>query len=253
MNSKTEWRPIKRFVGDFERGNLEGWSVQEGAQADSIQIVTTPIRHGRYAAQFTVRPADWVHNGNRAELTWDNNDRPGSEGWYSWSFLIPSDYLDAEENSDLWQIMGQWHDQPDRNQGETWADFPKRNPPLAFVYGLQEGVPSLRLLRATYPKGDERRIIATAPIDKGRWIDVVFHIGWSQQEDGFVEAWLDGQPLTLPGEDDHKVFGVNMWNAAPHYLKIGLYRNHEITTTNSVYFDEVRMGNSLEEVICPRE
>lgn len=73
---------IRPFVGDFETGDLSAWSHREGARPDSIQVVAHPVRRGRYAARFTVRPGERVSNGNRAELTWDNREPPGSESWY---------------------------------------------------------------------------------------------------------------------------------------------------------------------------
>jgi hypothetical protein len=35
---------------------------------------------------------------------------------------------------------------------------------------------------------------------QGRWIDILFHIGWSTGSDGLTEAWLAGQKLTPEGE-----------------------------------------------------
>lgn len=106
------------FTGDFERGDLSDWS-REAARADSVQIVTQPVRGGRYAAKFTVRTGERVSNGNRAELVHDNGDRPGSRSWYAWSFLVPRDFPDVEWKPKLWQCLGQWHDQPDTSRGET--------------------------------------------------------------------------------------------------------------------------------------
>ena len=83
---------------------------------------------------------------------------------------------------------------------------------------------------------------------------MVFHIGWSPGADGFVEAFLNGKPFTPRNSTPrngtpHKVFGPNMWNAASHYLKIGLFRSGETTTTNRVYFDEVRIGSARQKVV----
>lgn len=246
--NETQWQPITSFVGDFERGDWSGWGVREAAREDSLQIVTDPVRGGRYAAQFTVRPGDYISNGNRAEISYDNRDFPGSEGWYAWSFFVPSDYTETEWKPKLWQCIGQWHDQPNKEAGETWKDFPGHSPSIAVYYTFKNGVSAIELWYGSYQKGDIQKIIANAPIEKGRWNDLAFHIGWSPKDDGFIEAFLNGQPWTLPDEKEHKFFGANMWNAYPHYLKIGLYRHKEFTTTNWVYFDEVRMGNSLDDV-----
>lgn len=121
---RAEGAEVASFTGDFESGDLSQWAGKEAARDDSIQIVTDPVRSGRYAARFTVRAGERVSNGNRAEVFHDNGDRAGSEVWYRWSFLIPDDFVDVEWKPKLWQCIGQWHDQPDKSRGETWANFP---------------------------------------------------------------------------------------------------------------------------------
>ncbi len=244
MPSAAPRPTVASFAGDFEAGDLSAWDGREAARADSVQVVREPVRRGLWAARFTVRAGDKVSNGARAEIFHDNHDRPGSQGWYAWSFFIPSDYADTEWKPRLWQCLGQWHDQPDRERGETWARFPGHSPSIALYYTFKKGRPAIEMW---YGARREQEIVATSPIAKGRWNDVLFHIGWSQGADGFAQAWLNGQPLT-PG-DDHTVRGANMYNAAPHYLKIGLYRNSQITTENSVFFDEVRIGSSRAQVL----
>lgn len=242
---QKEWLPVKPFVGDFESGDFSGWGVREGGREDSLQVVADPVRCGRRAAKFTVREGDWASNGNRAEISYDNRDFPGSRGWYGWSFFIPADYPDTEWKPRLWQAIGQWHDQPNREKGETWDTFPGHSPSVALYYVSKNGTPGLELW---YGPLKEQAIIARTPVQKGRWNDIIFHIGWSTGADGFIEAWLNGQPLIAPDTDKHTVYGANMWNDYPHFLKIGLYRNKQITTTNSIYFDEVRIGNTHQEV-----
>ena len=244
--------PVAAFTGDFERGDLSGWDVREAARDDSIQIVTDPVHRGRYAAKFTVREGDFVSNGNRAELTHDNGDRAGSEVWYAWSFLVPEEFPDTEWKPKLWQALGQWHDQPDKALGETWQTMPGRSPSIAIYYTSKKGESAIELWYGTYGKDAVQKIVATAPLQKGKWHDMQFHIGWSQDETGFVEAFLDGQSLINPDGENHRATGPNMWNAASPFLKVGLYRNKEITTTNSVYFDEVRAGATRAQVEIPK-
>lgn len=239
--------PTTVFTGDFERGDLSGWG-REAARADSIQIVTAPVRMGRHAAQFTVRAGEIVSNGNRAEIFRDNGDKAGSEVWTAWSLLIPRDFADVEWKPKLWQCIGQWHDQPDKTKGETWATFPGRSPSVAVYYTSKNGVSALEVWAGTYGKGEAQKIIATMPIRKGEWLDLMFHIRWSQGNDGFVAPFLNGKPLVAPDGSCHRAYGPNMWNAASHYLKIGLYRSSDILTTNSVYFDEIKIGASRAQV-----
>jgi hypothetical protein len=41
------------------------------------QVVTSPVREGRYAGKFTVMPGEMIHNGHRAEITHNLLDPPG--------------------------------------------------------------------------------------------------------------------------------------------------------------------------------
>lgn len=239
------------FTGDFESGDLSQWAGKEAARADSVQVVTAPARSGRFAAKFTVREGERVSNGNRAELTHDNGDLAGSEAWYAWSFLIPDDFEDVEWKPKMWQCLGQWHDQPDTARGETWATFPGRSPSIAVYYTSKNGVPTIELWYGTYEKGQRQKIAATSPIVKGQWQDLTFRIRWSQGNDGFLEPFLNGKPLVAPQGDNHRVYGPNMWNRVSHYLKIGLYRSDNISSTNSVFFDEVRIGDTPAKVALP--
>ena len=242
---------VSPFTGDFESGDLSQWAGKEAARADSVEVVASPTRSGRYAAKFTVRAGERVSNGNRAEIFRDNGDKAGSEVWYGWSFLIPNDFEDVEWQPKLWQCLGQWHDQPDKSRGETWATFPGRSPSIAVYYTSKSGKSAIEIWYGTYKKGENQKIVASAPINKGEWTDLMFHIRWSQQNDGFLEPFLNGKPLINPEVENHRAQGPNMWNGASHYLKIGLYRTDKISSTNSVFWDEVRIGNSRALVVPP--
>ncbi len=245
---RAQCEEVAPFVGDFESGDLSQWAGREAARDDSIQIVTAPTRAGNYAARFNVRAGERVSNGNRAEIIHDNGDRAGREVWYRWSFLIPKDFVDVEWKPKLWQCIGQWHDQPDAARGETWDDFPAHSPSIAVYYTSKNGAPAIEIWNGIYAKNEIQQVVASAPIVKGVWQDITFHIRWSQGGDGFVEPFLNGAPLIAPNGTEHRACGPNMWNGASHYLKIGLYRSSEITETNSVYFDEVRSGPTRDSV-----
>ena len=242
LTARARGAEFAPFVGDFESGDLSQWAGREAARDDSIQVVTDPTRAGNYAARFTVRAGERVSNGNRAEIFHDNGDGAGREVWVGWSFLIPNDFVDVEWKPKFWQCIGQWHDQPDKSRGESWADFPAHSPSIAVYYTSKNGAPAIEIWSGIYAKNETQKIVARAPIVKGQWQDMMFHIRWSQESDGFVEPFLNGAPLIAPDANEHRAYGANMWNGASHYLKIGLYRDSEITATNSVYFDEVRIG-----------
>jgi len=60
-------------------------------------------------------------------------------------------------------------------------------------------------------------------------------------DDGFVEFYNNNQFVIRKD-------GRNMWNDYPHNLNLGLYRSPDIHNDNSVYYDEVRIGDTQQDV-----
>ncbi len=235
--------PRWRFRESFDREPIaEAW-VYEMEDPARLQIVPHPARLGAGSAQFTLQPGDKHAGGNRSELKLYWDDGLGATTWCSWSFLVPTDYADTASPPGH-QIMGQWHDRPPA--GVAWADYEHHPPLIAIKYVLRDGVSTMVI---TYGlQGINKQIVATQVIQKGEWIDLRFHIRWSMGNDGYIEAWKNGQPITAFNGLDHRVFGPNMYNETPAYLKLGLYRADGFETTNSVYFDEVRVGRRFADV-----
>ncbi len=233
-------RPGVWFRGDFETGGLDGWRWDR-PRGDSIQVVTQPVRKGRYAARVTLAPGDTAASKERAELKIGDQDLErlrggqGGEMWYGWSVLIPADYADPP--GDQFQILAQWHHRPPEARAQVSGP-----PPLTLHFTFYQGQHLLSLIGRPSPQAP-RRTLAARPVRKGEWIDLIFHIRWSTGSDGFVEAWLNGQPFTKG-----KVYGPTLYKPVSNYLRIGLYRGRGIPTTNHVFVDEVRIGDSSRAV-----
>ena len=254
-------KPLGDMLFEFET-NLEDWLALGGSgeafQATDIQISDDTAFTGLQSVKFTVSPESYVNGGNRAELTFDQGIEAGDETHYAYSLFIPHDYQDvasieAADGAPNWQVVGQWHDQPDVCIGETWDDLAGNSPPIALYYlFLNKEDPAYGQLLTDPTIGDifgvdttwdqqsvlslvyGNRTIAITPIEKGQWYRLNFDIKWSKEDDGFIEATINNQALT-----DGRVMGPNMLNLASHYFKFGLYRNPTIPYTNSLYYDEI--------------
>ena len=215
----------------------------------NILIVDDVVRSGDYAMKLTIHPDDITqvagkNKKNRLEVAYDNLDEEGSEIYYGWSFLVPKDNKFKPEGGSGFNIIGQWHDRPDKNKGETREQTAGKNPPIAVYMGTLNNQPGIRI---NYGLRDVNAgAVGDSPIELGKWNDIVFHIKWSQKEDGFVEVFHNGESIT------GKVYGPNMHNSVPHYWKTGFYRglvgDDSTPTTNSIYIDEIRIGHSYEAV-----
>lgn len=233
------------FCGDFESGGLEGWTW-DIARRESAVVVTAPVRKGRYAVRITLAPGDRAASKERAELKIGDraierlHGSQGGEMWYGWSVLIPADFADPPREQ--FQILGQWHHRPPEASREGERPQVTGPPPLTVHLVPHAGGHALLLIGQASPQAHPRTLGAR-PIGFGAWIDLVFHIRWSTGRDGFVEAWLDGRPFT-PG----KVYGPTLYTPVSNYLRLGLYRHKGGATTNHVFYDEVRIGDSYSDV-----
>ena len=254
--------------GELKEGfDLDPKIKLELVSPDSLDSVKSPVRAGQFALKFNIAENQELLNyGVRSEITYDNGDVEGSEVWYAWSFMVPEDYIESPPN--LFQIMGQWHDQPNSDIGETWENYPHNSPPVAVYYGNVKLSEIPKFLLAEWKQlpywndlvhngtvsgvsivvgiGDSSGTIATIPIVKGQWNDMMFHIKWSSTTDGFVEVFHNDALMGVT------ITKRNMWNNYPHYLKLGLYRHSSIPHANHLFYDEIRIGNSRADVTIQR-
>ncbi len=237
------------FCGDFETGGLQGWAW-DIAREEAAVVVQKPVRKGRYAVRITLTPGDSAASKERAELKVRDKEierfygSQGREMWYGWSLLIPAEYADPPGKQ--FQILGQWHHRPGKPVPPGVPPGERARvtgpPPLTVHLKSQNQQDSLMLIGHSAPKPPPRTL-GIQPIRRGEWNDLVFHIRWSTGNDGFVEAWLNGRPWTRK-----KMYGPTLYNPVSNYLRLGLYRALGVPTTNHVYYDEIRIGDSYQAV-----
>lgn len=242
-DTNQEPRDVATFYDGFETGYIDKneWRIEANQEGfKSIQVVKNPLDEDQKVVKVTLRAGDIVNSGTRAELSRDNHDPYMSEVYYSWRFMFDADYQESES----WQVIGQWHDQPDWKSGETWKKWSGhgKSPPLKIEYN-----DGFLWIVATH-RNEEKYPYYKKKIKFGEWIHLVFHFKWSLDENGFVEAWLNGENFTPFNGKDHKMYTPTLSNKAGNYLKIGLYRDAISSTTGVVYFDDVKIGKSYSEV-----
>ncbi len=167
---------------------------------------------------------DTVNNGIRAEASCDFPFIAGDSVVYQWQLFLASDF-DSTMPANTWCIVGQWHDQPDTAQGETWAAHPAMSPPVSINYGPLNGSDCLGLRYGAWPVIND---IGTFPIVRNRWLKLTVEIRWSQGNNGSIRLFLD-DTLQLTA------VGPNMNNSFRHYFKFGMYRHAAIPSDNWIY------------------
>lgn len=227
------------FVGDFESGNFEGWQTQF-PHSTKGEIVQSPVRAGKYAIRNDLTYEDFKTYGDsrnrRSEIYHENVGRPGEERWYGFSVYLPKDW-----ENEMFDIVMQIHNHPDpgegakspimtlETEGKNWKvndRFDREKISKPANHGAGGTITSNRLWEGPY--------------EVEKWTDWVFHVKWSLDDDGLIEAWKDGVKVV-----EHK--GPNGYNdEQPYYMKIGVYKPaYRVTAPphRVIYHDEVRIGN----------
>lgn len=189
---------------------------------DRLEVVRSPVREGTYALKTRVAQGDNPigASGNRNELVYLSHEPPGSEFYYRWSTMFDDSFPSAE----TWQVFTDWH-----HEGCCGSA------PIEF-----------------YVLGEEIRLQAggntvwSTPLVRGRWIDFVFHVKWSNDPlEGFVELYRNSERV-LP-----KTPVPTMYPGMQNYLKQGLYRDSAISADGIVYHDAMVQATTLEDVLPP--
>ncbi|MFY0567382.1 heparin lyase I family protein [Archangium lansingense] len=226
--SPAVWR------GDFETGNLSQYSKTQSMAPDRLQVVQSPVREGRYALRAEVRRGDDPINasGNRNELVKFDGASEGTEFYYGWSTLWPSDYPMTPN----WQVFMQWH-----HPGASGA------PPVRFVLGCSAADCGKPMPDTLFFIVNGKTVWTKTPVTRGGWHDFVLHIKWSANASaGFVELWYDGE-LVLPKRYTRTMFSSSDVN----YLKMGLYRDEAIQPTAVLFHDGLVQAKTLEGAVQP--
>ncbi|WP_067689332.1 polysaccharide lyase [Nocardia jejuensis] len=235
------------FVGDFETGNFDQWAdcqnivvssapcVNFRGSSDSMQVESTVVRQGRYAARFEVRQGDTPAQlccGARAEVSGEEALRAdeGDDRWYQWSTRFGAGFP-ADRG---WTVLSQWH---------ADQDGP---PPLAIGAG-PTNVADDRwgIVVSTWnAPGDPGTTYTpwSGPIVPETWIDIKMHVKWSIEDSiGFVELWVDGTPQRFQAEPcagrTRCMVRTLMPDGGGTYFKQGYYRDPQITPPGVVYHD----------------
>ncbi len=215
---------------DFESGDLPQAGLQK-AREDSIRIVTSPVRAGRFAAQTLLRATDpEVSGGQRAEFSDGKRSgliEMGRDYWYGLSIFVPEDFRSVPDAD---AVLFQWHTQ----QG---------GPSPVLAIRVKDDI--WRITSDATP--EKRRTLARLPLAKGRWVDWVVHVKWSEKAEGFWTIWKDGVQVV-----DERQIVTQYPEALGPYAKFGQYHSvSKEVPQNVVFFDEYRIagpGGSYEQV-----
>ena len=227
------------WVGDFETGGLSQWDYNQSCP-DAVQTVDEPVRAGNYAASVTV--TDTSIHLYCPEVATDN---PTAHLNSPWLFY---------EGSDFYVGFSAFFP----------ADFPV--PPdwfqLAEIYGPPYGgSPTMEIdvvgNRLTFARDATHNYdmpwTSSTDIAKGtRWEDIVLHVKLSTDPAvGFVELWHNGFRQTFQDGSQTLRYRtiVPLINGGPNRLQLGQYRSSAPLGAVTIFYDQVKIGDSYESVL----
>lgn len=229
------------WKGDFSTGDLTQWDGSESVdKATRLTVVPAPLRtDGSKALKAMVQSTDIVQNGVRNEVYLEGLTPKvlaplGSERWYKWSTLFPTDFPVSTD----WQVSTQFHQSYLAN-GTTVGV----TPPLVFALDGKDNFQFISSTAADVPTN-----LYSKPLVRGAWMDLMLHVLWSADPKvGFVELMLNGQ-LVVPKTFVATVFaGLVSLSTGPNYLKQGLYRARTILPPATVYHQGAAMADSAAD------
>lgn len=136
----------------------------------------------------------------------------GQDWWFGFSEFFPADWQpdDAKNPEIVWQFHG-WEGGPASN-----------NPPLAGL--IVEDKLLIRLAQGAAPAGAATSYLdlATIPIPKGQWMDVVLKVNF-EYKNGAVQAWINGKQVAdYTGPTLYPMLGQT--NEKGPAFKLGVYK-----------------------------
>lgn len=212
------------FENSFEGSPFTGFTTANHQYCCdySITHVAAPDGIGK-ALKYDLRKSDpTVSSSKRAEIQLAGpsgaNTLDGMERWYGLRYWLQTYTIDEGAESIL-----QWHD----TDGS--------NPPLSIQ--VQGG--RLRLTQS-FRSGNTHTDLG--PATTGKWINIVLHVKWSNDNTGLIECWYDGVKKvaktnirTNSAGGSYMKIGINKWSWAPN-------GGTSTATQRVFYIDDFRYG-----------
>lgn len=212
VSAEILWR------SDFETGNTEQW--KSTPKFDGIQVVTEPVREGKYALRIDGTNA--ARKGKLDRVEFQHQPKPpgtaeGTERWFGWSVFAPRKLTDDFHSVGYFETRNSWRQL------------------MAFEVRGEDITYSTRVPYA-------RRWTGKGKFTAGRWHDFAVHVLWSRDPNkGFVEVWFDGD-LVVPRAKTATLLDENV-----AFFQIGFMRD-SIEVPESILLDHVVEATTREEV-----
>ncbi|MGF1478334.1 MAG: heparin lyase I family protein, partial [Cyanophyceae cyanobacterium] len=232
---------------DFE-GGIKGLKLQTHNKRCSstdkmFQTIANPVHSGRKSLQVHLANCD-----ERAEVVLPRLQE-GKEVWIGWNVMVPNDkrHFNGRTPKTNWTLTQQFE------AAGIWQKKYRVSAECGFPYksNLQIFPRSNRYnYKVVYSKGRNGNNIrlgcksVNIPLQKGKWEQFVMQVKPTEGGNGYLRIWKDGkQYLNFQGALLPPGF-------APGPFKLGAYVGDPGRGERVLFFDEIRIGDSAQEVIA---
>lgn len=241
------------LVADWETGNADQWYGLNLAYSNQYSTVTWPVRQGRFAGKFTVRPGDVSSGGERSEVSmWlsrtspINNytqEVPGSDFYYGWSTQFPWDW----KTPPGYCIFYQFQQRADNLHPSIAFNVLGESIQVNFNTGIVHGyswAPSNSFAFMPTHNQMANPIIVNS-LSRGKWHDFIVHVRFAPDNSGICEIWhrLEGS-ADFTKVLDYPHVPTEQWTTYPGtFLTEGVYTHYSLNNvTGCVPNTYVKMG-----------
>lgn len=194
-----------------------------------------PVRSGDSSRRFEVRAGDCSWSGSWSDCEKDRERHELKSGlfsdgeyWFTWSLYLPEDFKNIYP---VKLALGQFHQ---RDGDPAWM-FQNRD----GGYTLENSVIGTSL--------DSKKIFTDQEM-RGKWVDVLVHVNFTHQQQGFFRLYANGESTPR-----YAWSGPTKTKGLKVYYKVGIYRSFMSRSpgpeaTQIVYFDDIAKGSQCADV-----
>ncbi|MCH6258319.1 heparin lyase I family protein [Puniceicoccaceae bacterium K14] len=202
-------------------------------------------RRGSKVAKFQWWEDNYQNNRSSrgVEATSEREVRINKEGWYGFSFWVNAsgdNKFRLDSDIGIAQALA--------NGGTGTPRYP--DCPVSWTWILNAREDGLHLSHR-YGGGTSTQLYLTDGIPVGRWVDMIFHMKWSEKDEGLIEVWVDEDCWGEKGAPTYAAYdipiGLDCWEddalVTGTHLKFGMYCHDTGAYVDGekrvIYFDQV--------------
>lgn len=128
-----------------------------------------------------------------------------------------------------------------------------------IIFKIQDNVDFQHILSLEYIENENNnylglrsgkysKLISIKENVKGKWNDVIISINLKNNKYGYVSAWINNELFTPFNGYTNKVFGNLNFKKNTAKISVGQMRNWKDSNPSILYFDEIKLGETLESI-----